>query len=230
MIRPTAIDGLLVIERSTRTDERGFFREPFRLDELEAAAGGPVRFVQQNHARSRRGVLRGLHAENWEKLVYVPQGRVFVAVADIRPESATFGKVATFVLGSALAGLAGALYAHYQGTIAPQEFTFLEMVKMLLVVVLGGLGSITGCLFAAFLLLYVEQVLQLAGQETLPFGVPPLPASWSWLASWWSVVYALVLVLLMIFRPNGLLGSRELPDLLRGWFRRRPKDPAEAFR
>jgi dTDP-4-dehydrorhamnose 3,5-epimerase len=99
MIRRTAIDGLLVIERSTRTDERGFFREPFRLDELEAAAGGPVRFVQQNHARSRRGVLRGLHAENWEKLVYVPQGRVFVAVADIRPESATFGKVATFMLG-----------------------------------------------------------------------------------------------------------------------------------
>jgi dTDP-4-dehydrorhamnose 3,5-epimerase len=99
MIKPTAIDGLLVIERSTRSDERGFFREPFRLDELEAAVGEPVRFVQQNHARSRRGVLRGLHAENWEKLVYVPQGRVFVAVADVRPESPTFGKVATFELG-----------------------------------------------------------------------------------------------------------------------------------
>ena len=99
MIKPTAIDGLLVIERSTRADERGFFREPFRLDELEAAVGGAVRFVQQNHARSRRGVLRGLHAENWEKLVYVPQGRVFVAVADVRPESPTFGKVATFELG-----------------------------------------------------------------------------------------------------------------------------------
>jgi dTDP-4-dehydrorhamnose 3,5-epimerase len=61
--------------------------------------GRPVGFVQQNHARSRRDVLRGLHAEAWDKLIYVPHGRVFNAVADIRPDSATFGKVACFELG-----------------------------------------------------------------------------------------------------------------------------------
>ncbi len=56
-------------------------------------------FVQENHSRSRHGVLRGLHAENWEKLVYVPRGDVFTVVADIRPDSPTFGQIDTFELG-----------------------------------------------------------------------------------------------------------------------------------
>jgi dTDP-4-dehydrorhamnose 3,5-epimerase len=98
-VRHGAIDGLLIIERPTHGDERGFFRESLRLDELEEALGRSVRFVQENHSRSRRGVLRGLHAENWEKLIYVPHGEVFTAVADIRPHSPTFGMVETFELG-----------------------------------------------------------------------------------------------------------------------------------
>jgi dTDP-4-dehydrorhamnose 3,5-epimerase len=92
------IDGLLIIERPTLGDQRGFFRESFRLDELEEARG-PIMFVQENHSRSGKGVLRGLHAENWEKLVYVPHGTVFTVVADIRPASSTFGRVETFLLG-----------------------------------------------------------------------------------------------------------------------------------
>jgi dTDP-4-dehydrorhamnose 3,5-epimerase len=101
MISGTTIEGLLVIERPTHPDARGFVREPFRLDELERAVGAPVAFVQQTHARTVRGALRGLHAEAWEKLVYVPRGRVFQAVADVRPGSPTFGRVATFELGEA---------------------------------------------------------------------------------------------------------------------------------
>ena len=93
------IDGLFVIERPTFEDERGFFRESFRLDELEAARGHPTAFVQENHSRSKRGALRGLHFENWEKLVYVSRGEVFTAVADVRLESPTFGIVDTFHLG-----------------------------------------------------------------------------------------------------------------------------------
>jgi dTDP-4-dehydrorhamnose 3,5-epimerase len=99
LIRRTGIDGVLVLERESLADDRGFFRETFRLGELEQAVGRPVGFVQQNHARSRRDVLRGLHAETWDKLIYVPHGRVFNAVADIRPDSPTFGKVACFELG-----------------------------------------------------------------------------------------------------------------------------------
>lgn len=179
------------------------------------------------------GVVAGV-ALLVRNLVRSAQGRRLLAVAQDETAAGLLGidptraKVTTFVFGSALAGLAGALYAHYQGTIAPQEFTFLEMVKMLLIVVLGGLGSISGCLLAAFLLLYVEQALQLAGQSPLPGGVPPLPPSWTWLAAWWNVVYALILVLLMIFRPHGLFGPRELGDVLRGLRARRRARRGEA--
>ena len=95
----STLDGLWIFGRPTHADERGFFREAFQLRELQEALGCTPAFVQVNHARSVRGVLRGLHAENWEKLVYVPNGEVFTAVADIRPDSPTFGRVATFHLG-----------------------------------------------------------------------------------------------------------------------------------
>lgn len=98
-VRHGALSGLLIIEQLTNDDERGFFRETVRMDELEAALGKPVHFVQENHSRSLKGVLRGLHAENWEKLVYVPHGSVFTAIADIRPESPTFKRVEVFHLG-----------------------------------------------------------------------------------------------------------------------------------
>ena len=86
-------------EHRTFGDQRGFFREAFRLADLEAAVGRPLSFVQMNHSRSRRGALRGLHAEDWEKLVYVAHGEVFVALADIRPHSPSFGRSETFSLG-----------------------------------------------------------------------------------------------------------------------------------
>ncbi len=95
------MDGLWVCRGAPHVDERGFFHEVFRASELEAALGHPVSFLQLNHSRSLRGVLRGLHAENWDKLVYVPDGLVFTAIADIRPTSPTFAHVQTFVLGDA---------------------------------------------------------------------------------------------------------------------------------
>jgi dTDP-4-dehydrorhamnose 3,5-epimerase len=93
------LEGLWIFEPPTFGDERGFFRETFRLEHLERVLGEAPRFVQANHSRSRQGVLRGLHAENWEKLVYVPYGAVFTALADIRLDSPTFGQVETFLLG-----------------------------------------------------------------------------------------------------------------------------------
>src|SRR6266511_4445002 len=98
-VRRGAIDGLLIIERPTFEDERGFFRESFRMNELAEVLGEVPALVQENHSRSRRGALRGLHAENWEKLIYVPHGEVFTAIADIRRDSPTFGKIETFRLG-----------------------------------------------------------------------------------------------------------------------------------
>src|SRR5207237_1454373 len=94
--RPGLLAGVWAFERRTFPDKRGFFREAFRLDEVEAAVKRPLQFVQMNHSRSSRNTLRGLHAENWDKLVYVSAGDVFTALADVRPDSATFGQVETF--------------------------------------------------------------------------------------------------------------------------------------
>ena len=100
-IRKGPLEGLWIFERPTHADERGFFREAFRASELRDALGHDVQFVQVNHSRSRRHVLRGLHAENWSKLVYVPNGDVFTVLADLRPASPSFGQIATFHLGEA---------------------------------------------------------------------------------------------------------------------------------
>jgi dTDP-4-dehydrorhamnose 3,5-epimerase len=98
-IERTAIEGLLVVRSGTHEDDRGFFRQTYVASELTAAVGRPVPFVQGNHARSSPGALRGFHAEPWDKLVYVSRGTVFAAVADIRPDSPTFGEVVTSQLG-----------------------------------------------------------------------------------------------------------------------------------
>src|SRR5437773_2477151 len=94
------LGGVWVFDRRSFPDERGFFREAFRLDQIEAAVRRPLRFVQMNHSRSARGALRGLHAEHWDKLVYVTSGEVFTAVADLREGSPTFGQVDTFQLSA----------------------------------------------------------------------------------------------------------------------------------
>ena len=88
-----------MVRQTTHGDERGFFRQTYVASELAAALGRAPTFRQANHARSDAGVLRGFHAEPWDKLVYVARGRVLAAVADIRPDSATFGQAVTAELG-----------------------------------------------------------------------------------------------------------------------------------
>jgi dTDP-4-dehydrorhamnose 3,5-epimerase len=99
VIEPTEIEGLLVVRWPVHEDDRGFFRQTYQLGGLAEAIGRPVQWRQGNHARSSPGVLRGFHAEPWDKLVYVARGRALAAIADIRPDSPTFGRVQTFELG-----------------------------------------------------------------------------------------------------------------------------------
>lgn len=98
-VEPTSIADLLVIRQPTHEDDRGFFRQTHVASELDAALGRSPRFVQGNHARSEPGVLRGFHAEPWDKLVYVTAGTAVAVVADIRPDSPTFGQHVSTVLG-----------------------------------------------------------------------------------------------------------------------------------
>lgn len=98
-VSPTPIAGLFTVESTVVPDGRGFFRESYRVNELSAAVGRPVAFLQGNHSRSAPGVLRGFHAEPWDKLIYVVRGTALCAVADIRRDSPTFGTALTFLLG-----------------------------------------------------------------------------------------------------------------------------------
>lgn len=98
-VGPTEIDGLFVVRQPTHGDDRGFFRQTFVASELDAVLGREARFVQGNHSRSAPGVLRGFHAEPWDKLVYVSSGRVLAVIADVRPESPTFGATVAHELG-----------------------------------------------------------------------------------------------------------------------------------
>ena len=98
---PTALDGVLLIEPDVYRDERGFFVETFQAQRYLTAAGIDLKFIQDNHSRSRRGVLRGLHLQTARpqgKLVRVARGEVFDVAADIRPQSPTFGRWTGVVL------------------------------------------------------------------------------------------------------------------------------------
>lgn len=147
-------------------------------------------------------------------LIRSAHGRAVVSLREDEVASELLGvrttryKMRAFVLGSAFAGLAGWFYAHYNGSIAPRDFDLLVGIKILLIVVLGGLGSLSGTVIAAVVLIGLERLLQ-----TGIFGET--------LKEWMQVEYALALILLMLLRPNGIFGNREISDL---W--RRKKAPA----
>lgn len=90
--------GLYIVQRPVFPDERGFFREVFRNDELLSVSGMTFKPLQMNHSRSNPKVIRALHAENWNKLVYPVNGELFVSIVDIRPESPTFAQHEEFHL------------------------------------------------------------------------------------------------------------------------------------
>ncbi len=100
-------------------------------------------------------------------------------------------KVMAFTIGAAFAGVAGALFAHYFYIVHPASFTFMKSFDLLTIVVLGGLGSISGSITAAILLTFVSAALA---------GYPEMR----------MVIYSLMLIGLMLFRPQGLFGNKEI--------------------
>lgn len=92
---PLAIPEVIRIEPKVFGDERGFFFESFNQAQFEQAIGKPLQFVQDNHSRSAKNVLRGLHYQIRQpqgKLVHVVQGEVFDVTVDLRKNSKTFGQ------------------------------------------------------------------------------------------------------------------------------------------
>lgn len=91
----TSLPGALIIEPRVHGDERGFFVETFQAERYREQAGIRLNFVQDNHSRSGRGVLRGVHGQRRHpqgKLVRVSRGEVYDVAADVDPASVTFGR------------------------------------------------------------------------------------------------------------------------------------------
>ena len=94
-VTPTSIPDVLIIEPKVFGDDRGFFFESFNQQEFNHALGQDIFFVQDNHSKSKKGVLRGLHYQlehTQGKLVRVTQGAVFDVAVDLRRSSSTFGQ------------------------------------------------------------------------------------------------------------------------------------------
>jgi branched-chain amino acid transport system permease protein len=134
------------------------------------------------------------------RIVGSPFGRVLQGIREDEIATAAMGKnvdrfkVTVFVVGSFFAGVAGCLYAHYVTFIDPSSFTLMESILILLMVVFGGLASIRGSILGAVLLVVFPEVLRFVG---FPSAVEaPLR----------QMIYGLLLILLMMRRPQGLLG------------------------
>ena len=105
-VTPTVLPGVLILAPKVFADARGFFLESFNERGFAEAIGAPVRFVQDNHSRSARGVLRGLHLQKpphaQGKLVRVARGRVFDVAVDVDPASPTYRRWVGLELDDAL--------------------------------------------------------------------------------------------------------------------------------
>lgn len=139
-------------------------------------------------------------------LLQSSHGRAIVSVREDEIAAKAMGinvasqKTLAFVLGSLFAGIGGALYAHINGFLHPNTFNFIQSFNPMIIVVLGGLGSLTGTVFGAFAwALILEGVLRVV----LPQGFE----------TWRFVVYPLVLIVMMLLRPAGLFGKFEVPFL-----------------
>jgi len=167
---------------------RGFAGIPKRTNLAWVLAGVWITFVVI------RNLMRSYH------------GRALLAIREDEIAAEALGvpttryKVTAFVIGAFFAGVAGALFAHYL-YLHTNSFTFMKSIEVVIMVVLGGMGSLTGSILGAILLTALPEVLRFASSLRL-------------------ILYSLLLIVLMIARPQGILGRREL-----SWPKRRASGP-----
>lgn len=136
------------------------------------------------------------------RLMRSTHGRSFLAVREdeIAAESVgintTQAKTRAFVLSSFFAGIAGSMFAHYLAYLNPASFAFMKSFDVVVMVVLGGMGSVTGSVVAAVLLTILPEALRPLQEITK--------------VDFRMVIYSLTLILLMLTRPEGLFGTREI--------------------
>lgn len=158
-------------------------------------------------------------------LLRSPTGRAFVAIRDSEISASCMGvnlatyKTMSFALSAALTGIAGALYAHKVSFISPEQFTLLQSIELVTIVILGGVGFLHGAVLGAAFLIVLPQMISLA-KDYLPGSVAASGLQ--------AIVFGLVLIVFIIFEPLGLYGRwlkirtwfELFPFYRRGMFRR----------
>ncbi len=129
-------------------------------------------------------------------LVRSIKGKALLAIREDEIAAESIGintsqyKIIAFTVGSFFAGIGGGLFAHLNTYLHTNSFTFLKSIEFIVMIVLGGLGSLTGSIFAAAVLTLLPELLRGIGE-------------------WRMIVYSLLLILMMILRPQGILGNKK---------------------
>ena len=135
--------------------------------------------------------------------IYSKHGRACIAIRDNEIAADAMGinttkyKIISFVFAAFIAGVAGGLYAHIMSFIQPDTFSFVKSSDLLVYLYAGGTGSLTGSVLGGLLLTVLPEALRTFGN----------------LVNWRIVIYAVTLVIIMLYRPLGLCGGKELPFL-----------------
>jgi len=130
-------------------------------------------------------------------VIHSSQGRAMLSVRENEIAAESMGinafkyKMMAFIIAAFFAGIAGGLYAHYMGYIQPASFDFNKSIDYLTFVVFGGMGSISGSIIATIFLTFLPELLRGLGNYRM-------------------LIYPLALIILMIFRPQGLFGDKEI--------------------
>lgn len=166
-----------------------------------------INFDPTGGAAGLKGITRLVNFNNvyWATIIIIvliftlgrsKQGRAIISIREDEIASEAAGipttryKVLAFSIAAFFAGIGGSLYAHYQAFVEPSKFSFMFSIEMFVIVVLGGLGSLTGSIVSAIVLTVLPEMLRGFAQYRL-------------------LVYSLVLVIMMIFRPQGIFGRSE---------------------
>ena len=154
-------------------------------------------------------------------LINSSYGRAFKAIREDEIAAESMGiylfkhKVWSFVIGAFFAGIGGGLLSNLIGAIDPLMFRFTTTYNILLIIVLGGMGSITGTVISAFIITIAQEGLRFLDEAMIP-GIPALPGLR-------MVVFSILLMVVVLFFRTGLMGTREFSwDKLLGMFNKKP--------
>ena len=137
-------------------------------------------------------------------LLRSPTGRAFIAIRDSEVSAQSMGvnlaqyKTKSFAISAAITGLAGALYAHQIKFISPEQFTLAQSIEMLMMLIIGGMGSLHGAVFGAVFIIALPELITIAKDY--------LPAAVSQQTGLKSVVFGVLIVLFVLFEPMGIYG------------------------